>query len=56
MATIVDIVQLREQGLSKRAVAKRLGISRDTVSKYWDCVQLKPGQLWPAATVDGPLP
>ncbi|MFZ5898794.1 MAG: helix-turn-helix domain-containing protein, partial [Bacillota bacterium] len=47
VATIVDIVQLREQGLSKRAVAKRLGISRDTVSKYWDCVQLNPGNYGP---------
>lgn len=36
VATIVDIVRLKEQGLSKRAVAKRLGISRSTVSRYWD--------------------
>ena len=35
VATIVDIVRLKEQGLSKRAIAKRLGISRTTVSKYW---------------------
>ena len=33
---IVDIMQLKKQGLSKRAIARRLGISRDTVSKYWD--------------------
>jgi len=33
---IVDIMQLKKQGLSKRAVARRLGISRDTVRKYWD--------------------
>lgn len=32
----MDIMRLKEQGLSKRAVAKRLGISRDTVSKYWN--------------------
>ncbi len=36
VATIVDIMQLKEQGLSKCAVASELGISRDTVSKYWD--------------------
>ena len=36
MATIVDIVRLKEQGLSQRAVSKRLGISRTTVSKYWN--------------------
>lgn len=36
VATIVDIVRLKEQGLSQRAVAKRLGISRTTVSKYWN--------------------
>lgn len=35
VATIVDIVRLKEQGLSQRAVAKRLGVSRTTVSKYW---------------------
>ena len=33
---IVDIMQLKNQGLSKRAIARRLRISRDTVSKYWD--------------------
>lgn len=36
VATIVDIVRLKEQGLSQRAVAKRLGINRTTVSKYWN--------------------
>jgi len=36
VATIVDIIRLKEQGLTKRATARRLGISRDTVSKYWD--------------------
>ncbi len=35
VATIVDIVRLKEQGLSKRAVARRLGICRTTVNKYW---------------------
>ncbi|HIE12769.1 MAG TPA: IS21 family transposase [Desulfotomaculum sp.] len=43
VATLVDIMRLKEQGLSKRAVAKMLGISRDTVSKYWNCVQLETG-------------
>lgn len=47
VATIVDIVRLKEQGLSKRAVAKRLGVSRDTVSKYWDYVQLDQGDYGP---------
>lgn len=41
VATIVDIMQLKEQGLSKRAIAKRLGISRGTVSKYWDISDLE---------------
>ena len=29
----MDIVRLKEEGLSQRAVSKRLGISRATVSK-----------------------
>lgn len=41
VAMIVDIMQLKEQGLSKRAVAERLGISRDTVNKYWDGLNLE---------------
>lgn len=40
----MDIMRLKEQGLSKRAVAKRLGISRDTVSKYWNTKNIEPGQ------------
>ena len=36
VATIVDIVRLKEEGLSQRAVSRRLGISRTTVSKYWN--------------------
>lgn len=36
VATIVEIRRLKEQGLSKRAVARRLGISRETVRKYWE--------------------
>lgn len=38
---MVDIMRLKEEGLSKRAVAKMLGISRDTVRKYWNRVQLE---------------
>lgn len=38
---MVDIMRLKEEGLSKRAVARMLGISRDTVSKYWNRVQLE---------------
>ena len=47
VATIVDILRLKQQGLSKNAVAKRLGISRDTVRKYWNCVQLETGSYGP---------
>ena len=47
VATIVDIMRLKKQGLSKSAVARRLGISRDTVSKYWNCVQLEPDSYGP---------
>jgi len=36
VVTLVDIMRLKEQGLSRRAVARRLGLSRATVSKYWD--------------------
>lgn len=38
---MVDIVRLKEQGLSKRAAARMLGVSRDTVRKYWNCGQLE---------------
>ena len=47
VATIVDILRLKQQGLSKNAIAKRLGISRDTVRKYWNCVQLETGGYGP---------
>ncbi len=43
----MDILRLKQQGLSKNAVAKRLGISRDTVRKYWNCVQLETGGYGP---------
>ncbi len=32
----MDVVLLKRQGLSKRQIAKRLGIHRDTVSGYLD--------------------
>lgn len=40
----MDIARLKEEGLSKRAVAKKLGISRGTVSKYWNATNLELGQ------------
>ncbi len=43
----MDIMQLKSQGLSKRAIARRLGISRDTVSKYWDGLLLETGSYGP---------
>ena len=43
----MDIMQLKKQGLSKRAIARRLGISRDTVSKYWDGSPLETGGYGP---------
>lgn len=36
VGTIVDIRSLRHSGLSKSATARRLGIDRGTVSKYWE--------------------
>jgi transposase len=36
VGNIVDIRRLRDEGLSKSQVAKRLGLNRRTVSKYWD--------------------
>jgi transposase len=38
--TILDIVLLNRRGFSQRAIAKRLGISRNTVKKYLDCPDL----------------
>lgn len=32
----MDIRELRDAGLSKSAVAKRVGLHRETVAKYWD--------------------
>ncbi|MGI6600626.1 MAG: hypothetical protein ACOX3N_02150 [Dethiobacteria bacterium] len=45
---------LKKEGLSKRAVAKRLKISRDTVSKYWNCARLEKGNYGPRAKLIDP--
>ena len=34
--TVLDIVTLHRQGLSQRAIARKLGVSRNTVKKYLD--------------------
>lgn len=34
---LLKIQNYRDEGLSKTAVAERLGIHRNTVAKYWDC-------------------
>jgi DNA-binding NarL/FixJ family response regulator len=31
-----DVIILKEQGLSNRAVSRELGLDRETVSKYWN--------------------
>lgn len=54
VTTIVDIMHLKKQGLSKRAVAKRLNISRDTVRKYWDCTRLETSGYGPRAKLIDP--
>lgn len=36
VADVVNIRELRDQGLSKQATAKRLNLHRDTVAKHWD--------------------
>ena len=40
--TVLDIVTLHRQGLSQRAIARKLGISRNTVKKYLD----NPGHVF----------
>ncbi len=54
VVTIVDIMQLKKQGLSKRAIAKRLKVSRDTVRKYWDSEHLEKGIYGPRAKLIDP--
>lgn len=36
VGNIVDIRRLKDEGLNKSQVAKRLGLNRRTVNKYWD--------------------
>ena len=36
LEVVMDIVYWKRQGLSRRQIAKKLGISRDTVKKYLD--------------------
>ena len=36
VGTIVDIRRLRDDGLSKSQVARRLGLNCRTVDRYWD--------------------
>lgn len=36
VAKIVNIREYRDQGLSKKASAERIGLHRDTVAKYWE--------------------
>lgn len=36
VGTIVNIRECRDQGLTKKATALRLGLDRKTVAKYWD--------------------
>ena len=54
VSTIVDIMRLKQQCLSKRAVARRLGVSRDTVRKYWDCTHVERGRYSPRSKVIDP--
>jgi transposase len=39
------IIELKEEGLSNRAVARQTGIDRDTVSKYWNEYQRRLHEL-----------
>ena len=36
VGTIVNIRECRDQGLTKKATALRLGLDRKPVAKYWD--------------------
>jgi len=40
-----DIIMLKEQGLSNREVARRSGVDRETVSKYWNEYRRKLREL-----------
>ena len=56
----MDIIRLRNQGLSQREISRKLGISRPTVRKYLEdpsrigqyrCSRQRPGQLDPYISV-----
>jgi transposase len=36
MTQKADVISLKNQGKSNRAVARELGLNRETVSKYWE--------------------
>ena len=36
VGTIVKIREYRDKGLTKKATARRLGLDRKTVAKYWE--------------------
>jgi len=40
-----EVIMLKEQGLSTREVARRTGLDRETVAKYWNEYQLKLSQI-----------
>jgi len=40
-----DVIMLKEQGLSTREVARRVGLNRETVSKYWNEYRLTLSQI-----------
>lgn len=44
---IQKVLQWKAKGWSQRQAAKRLGINRRTVRRYWDLDQLADGEPWP---------
>ena len=48
-SAFLAIKRLKEQQLSQRAVAKKLGIDRQTVKKYWELTQEEYESMEPAA-------
>lgn len=41
----VDVINLKNKGLSNREVARQTGLNRETVSKYWEEYKRKRYQL-----------